>query len=345
MQDRRPIAYFSEKLKGAALNYSTYDKELYALVRALETWQHYLWSKEFIIDTDHESLKHLKGQVSWRSKWGSSTKLDEKTDYKPKGDTYKTQANNKDKGKTFSEPQRNRDIKCFRCLGLGHIASQCPNKRTMIMMESGDIETEKEEDSDSMHPLEDASDVEHAVESQALVIMRALHVQVREDGDEVQRENIFYTRCHVKDRVCGLIIDGGSCVNVASKLMVDKLGLHTQKHPKPYKLQWLNECGEVKVQIRGQILLKIGGMIRLGVKSTSLSRKDFVMRIVGTMMGLKHTSLKVGFVKRELMHKISEAYMFRVDQSHERRQDKSSKLWRAHLRVFWAKRRLIRIGP
>ncbi|XP_031374111.1 uncharacterized protein LOC116188781 [Punica granatum] len=40
MQDRRPIANFSEKLKGAALNYFTYDKELYALVRALETWQH-----------------------------------------------------------------------------------------------------------------------------------------------------------------------------------------------------------------------------------------------------------------------------------------------------------------
>ena len=62
MQIGRPIAYFSEKLSGAALNFSTYDKELYALVRALETWQHYLWPKEFVIHTDHESLKHLKGQ-------------------------------------------------------------------------------------------------------------------------------------------------------------------------------------------------------------------------------------------------------------------------------------------
>jgi hypothetical protein len=49
------------------LNYQTYDKELYALVRALETWQHYLWPKEFVIHTDHESLKHLKGQVNERS--------------------------------------------------------------------------------------------------------------------------------------------------------------------------------------------------------------------------------------------------------------------------------------
>jgi hypothetical protein len=40
-------------LQGVSLNYSTYDKELYALVRVLETWQHYLWPKEFVIHSDH----------------------------------------------------------------------------------------------------------------------------------------------------------------------------------------------------------------------------------------------------------------------------------------------------
>ncbi|OMO52725.1 Integrase, catalytic core [Corchorus capsularis] len=62
MQGGKPVAYFSEKLNGAALNYPTYDKELYALVRALQTWQHYLWPKKFVIHTDHESLKYLRGQ-------------------------------------------------------------------------------------------------------------------------------------------------------------------------------------------------------------------------------------------------------------------------------------------
>nr|CAN74155.1 hypothetical protein VITISV_011980 [Vitis vinifera] len=62
MQRGRAIAYFNEKLSRTTLNYSTYDKELYALVRVLETWQHYLWLKEFMIHTNHESLKHLKGQ-------------------------------------------------------------------------------------------------------------------------------------------------------------------------------------------------------------------------------------------------------------------------------------------
>jgi hypothetical protein len=32
IQGGKPVAFFSEKLHGPSLNYSTYDKELYALV-------------------------------------------------------------------------------------------------------------------------------------------------------------------------------------------------------------------------------------------------------------------------------------------------------------------------
>ena len=50
----------------------------------------------------------------------------------------------------------------------------------------------------------------------------------------------------MKGKVCTLIIDSGSCTNVASSLMVEKSNLHIMKHPKSYKFQLLNECGEVK---------------------------------------------------------------------------------------------------
>lgn len=64
LQEGKPVAYFSEKLSGPSLRYSTYDKELYALVRTLQTWQHYLWHREFIIHSDHEALKHIRTQTN-----------------------------------------------------------------------------------------------------------------------------------------------------------------------------------------------------------------------------------------------------------------------------------------
>ncbi|XP_042446414.1 uncharacterized protein LOC122031361 [Zingiber officinale] len=196
----------------------------------------------------------------WKQKWASS-KPTEKAVSKSKGERNvgKTQPSNKDRGNSSSQPQRNRDIKCFRCLGSGHIASQCPNKRSMIILDNGEIETEEEDEGNESTPsVEDTSDVELAVDGQPLVVLRALHMQAKEDDDGLQRENIFYTHCHVKDQVCGLIIDGGSCVNVASKLMVDKLGLPTLKHPKSYKLQWLNDSGEMKVTKQVLISFMIG---------------------------------------------------------------------------------------
>jgi len=43
-----------------------------------------------------------------------------------------------------------------------------------------------------------------------------------------QRHNLFQTRAIVQDKVVKVIIDGGSCHNLASHEMVDKLGLKLQ---------------------------------------------------------------------------------------------------------------------
>ncbi|GJR05644.1 putative CCCH-type zinc finger family protein, partial [Tanacetum coccineum] len=61
-QDNRPIAFFSEKLSKSRQKYTTYEKEFYAIVRALEHWRHYLISKEFILHSDHEALTYINGQ-------------------------------------------------------------------------------------------------------------------------------------------------------------------------------------------------------------------------------------------------------------------------------------------
>ena len=169
---------------------------------------------------------------------------------KPMGDTSKGKA-------TDSFANRSRDIKCFKCLGRGHIASQCPNRNVMVVRANGEIESEEEELEDEPKIVSESDEeVEHALDGELLVVKRSLSIQSIDD--EQQRENIFHTRCQVQGKLCSVIIDGGSCTNVASTLMVEKLNLPTTKHPTPYKLQWLNDGGELKVTKQVLVSFSIG---------------------------------------------------------------------------------------
>ena len=47
---------------------------------------------------------------------------------------------------------RNRGIKCFKCQGRGHIASECVNKRVMVLWDNGEIVTEDEIEENKMPP-------------------------------------------------------------------------------------------------------------------------------------------------------------------------------------------------
>ncbi|GKB20421.1 putative nucleotidyltransferase, ribonuclease H [Tanacetum coccineum] len=58
-QGGRPVAYFSQKLMEPKSRYTTYDLEFYAVVQAIKHWHHYLFHKEFVLFTDHDSLRHI----------------------------------------------------------------------------------------------------------------------------------------------------------------------------------------------------------------------------------------------------------------------------------------------
>jgi hypothetical protein len=67
-QDNRPIAYFSEKLNDAKMKYSTYDKEFYAVIQALNKWRHYLVPKDFVLYSDNHALQFVYRQEKLNQK-------------------------------------------------------------------------------------------------------------------------------------------------------------------------------------------------------------------------------------------------------------------------------------
>ncbi|KAF7841466.1 Transposon Ty3-G Gag-Pol polyprotein [Senna tora] len=215
--------------------------------------------------------KHSKSSSSgWKdskstSRWKDSKakKDDVKFPHKAKEETKPKTDGGKKLVFESSSNDRTASIKCFRCLGKGHIASQCPNNRAMILKDNGECESaHSSEGDDDMPSLETDSELEideaEPIKGEVLVARRALNMQLKEDHEEEQRELIFHTRCFIKNKVCSMVIDSGSVTNVASTLLVDKLDLPTMKHPKPYKLQWLNDSAEAKVPKQVLISFSIG---------------------------------------------------------------------------------------
>ncbi|XP_059658535.1 uncharacterized protein LOC132304844 [Cornus florida] len=73
-QEGRPVEFFSEKLSGAKCRYSTCDLEFYALVRAIQHWEHNLAYKEFVVYLNHQALGYLNSQKKLNArhvKWSS----------------------------------------------------------------------------------------------------------------------------------------------------------------------------------------------------------------------------------------------------------------------------------
>ena len=71
-------------------------------------------------------------------------------------------------------------------------------------------------------------------------------------------DQIFNSKCTIKGRVYGLIIDGGCYTNVASNTLINRLQILTKEHPTPYSLQWLGPKDEVIASRQDLISFCIG---------------------------------------------------------------------------------------
>ncbi|XP_056695519.1 uncharacterized protein [Spinacia oleracea] len=159
-------------------------------------------------------------------------------------------------------------VRCFKCQGFGHYQNACPNKRVVTLREAVECREELFEEEKRLGDVfvfDESGDEEEEEGYEAPIydtslVLRALQTQIS-PTDLDQRDQLFHTKCLVKDKWCSVIVDGGSCTNAASSEMVSKLGLITTAHPRPYALHWLDDVNSVQVSKQVRVGLTMGSYV------------------------------------------------------------------------------------
>jgi hypothetical protein len=138
-------------------------------------------------------------------------------------------------------------VKCFTCGKVRHKSYECPDKKkyggeTHIAEAQGrNVEAEDTEGGRSL-------------------MMRKVPLTPKKEAENpTQRNNMFWTTCKTKDRVCKVIVDSGNTKNLVSTNMVEKMELETVVHPNPYKVLWLQKEHQVNVTKQCLVEIKIEG--------------------------------------------------------------------------------------
>ncbi|GKE74136.1 putative nucleotidyltransferase, ribonuclease H, partial [Tanacetum coccineum] len=77
-------------------------------------------------------------------------------------------------------------------------------------------------------------------------------------SDSSKRNKIFQTKCLVKEKICFIIIDGGSYENLMSEALVKAFKLPTEPHYSPYQIGWIKKGPALKVTKICKVPLAIG---------------------------------------------------------------------------------------
>lgn len=121
---------------------------------------------------------------------------------------------------------------CYRCQKPGHRSNVCPEQRQVNFIEDvGDDEVVDD----------DYAGAEFAIEEGMERLTLVLQCVLLPPKEEVQRHSIFRSLCSIKNKICDVIVDNGSCENFVSKKLVENLQLPTKPHINPYSLGWIKK--------------------------------------------------------------------------------------------------------
>ncbi|XP_026460171.1 uncharacterized protein LOC113360982 [Papaver somniferum] len=146
--------------------------------------------------------------------------------------------------------------KCYTCGGDDRMTYTCPQKRVNFIEDGSD-------EGWFGDPKYDESEGEEedlmSVRGENLVVRRILMCpRVDDEEEDWRRKSIFRTQVFCGGKVFKLILDDGSCENIVSQEVVDKLSLLTKKHPHPYKIAWFKKRNAVPITKRCLVKFSIG---------------------------------------------------------------------------------------
>ncbi|WJZ83015.1 hypothetical protein VitviT2T_002731 [Vitis vinifera] len=187
---------------------------------------------------------------------------------------------NGNKGKTsMSIGDRKVDVTplCFKCGGHGHYAIVCPTKGLHLCVEEPEFELEsypKEEENYNEDEVSEECDYyDGMTEGHSLVVRPLLTIPKVKGEEDWQCTSIFQTCISCQGRLCTMIIDGGSSLNIALQELVEKLNLKTERHPNPFRVAWVNDTS-IPVSFRCLVTFLFGKDFEESVWSEVLPIKE-----------------------------------------------------------------------
>jgi hypothetical protein len=155
--------------------------------------------------------------------------------------------------------------KCFKCGEPGHRMADCRKGEKYgkgLLIDSGNTFDEQGEEEEQEATFDDNGDIEEEFvtgdNGPSLMVRRICLTPRKVEGEDGQRHNLFHSTCTIEGKVCKLIIDGECCENVVAGKAVQKLDLDIEKHPTPYRLEWLKKGNKVIVSKRCLVKFSIG---------------------------------------------------------------------------------------